>query len=175
MALNKALLLGNVGKDPEVRTTEQGVKVAQFPLATSESYRDRDGNKVENTEWHNIVAWRGLAELCESYVRKGSALFIEGRIKSRSWEDQSGQKRYITEIVAENIQLLGKRGDGQQAPMPTPPPEPEARQQRESITEAAARVAAGQQRGRTTAHPATTPLVSPEDLADDQGTNDLPF
>lgn len=172
MALNKVLLIGNLGKDPEVRTTEQDVKVAQFPLATSESYKDRDGNKVENTEWHNIVAWRGLAEICEKYARKGSSLFVEGRLKTRSWEDRDGQRRYVTEVVAENIQLLGRRGDGgERPPLPSPPPEPERRQ---TVTEAAARVAA-LQRGGQQARPSTTPLLQPEEIADDLGADDLPF
>lgn len=175
MALNKVFLLGNLGKDPEIRTTEQGVKVAQFPLATSDSYKDRNGNKIENTEWHNIVAWRGLAEICEKFVRKGSQILVEGKLATRNWEDQSGQKHYITEIVAGNIQLIGRKSEGQQAPMPTPPPEPAHDQQpRQSITEAAAHVAAMQQKSRG-ARPITTPLVQPEDISDDQGSDDLPF
>ena len=120
MSLNKVMLIGNVGKDPEVRYLEgnaqspQGnAKVASFPLATTERYRDRNGEIRENTEWHNIVAWRGLADTCEKYVRRGSQLYIEGRIRTRSWNDQTGNKRYTTEIVADSIQLLGRRQDAQ--------------------------------------------------------------
>lgn len=153
MELNKVFLIGNVGKDPDIRTTEQGVKVAQFPLATSERYKDREGNQHEQTEWHSVVAWRHLADICDNYVKKGTHLFIEGKIKTRSWEDKEGTKRYVTEIVADNIQMLGKRDSGQQA----------------SVTEAAAHVAAMQQKNK-----ATTPMVSSEALAD-ESDNDLPF
>ena len=131
MSLNKVMLIGNVGKDPEIRYLEGNpasgttTKIATFPLATSERYRDRNGEQHENTEWHNIVAWRGLADTMERFVRKGSQLYIEGRLRTRSWTDQNGSKRYTTEIVADTIQLLGKRpdnpgyqngGDGYSAP-----------------------------------------------------------
>src|SRR5579871_1706299 len=99
--VNRVILVGRTGKDPEVRYLENNVAVAKFSLATSESYKDKSGNKVESTEWHNIVLWRGLAEVAEKYVRKGSLLYIEGRIKSRSWEDKDGVKKYITEIVGD--------------------------------------------------------------------------
>ena len=107
------MLIGNVGKDPEVRYLEgnNGAKVATFTLATTERYKDRNGDIRENTEWHNIVAWRNTADVVEKYVRKGTQLYIEGRIRSRSWEDQNGNKRYITEIVADTLQLLGKKSD----------------------------------------------------------------
>ena len=121
MSLNKVMLIGNVGKDPEVRYLEnnpapQGTnpKVAQFTLATTERFRDRNGEVRENTEWHNIVAWRGLADLAEKYIRKGSQLYIEGRIRTRSWNDQAGAKQYRTEIVADSIQLLGRKSASQQ-------------------------------------------------------------
>ena len=113
MSVNKVILVGNVGKDPEVHFIEQGVAVARFPFATSENYRSRDGEKVTTTEWHNIVLWRGLAEVADKFVRKGSQLYIEGRIKTRSYDDKEGNKRYITEIVADTMQLLGKKGDSQ--------------------------------------------------------------
>ena len=109
--VNKVILIGNVGKDPEVRYLEGNVAVAHFPLATSETYRNKDGEKVTQTEWHNIVVWRGLAKVVEDYVRKGQALYIEGKIRSRSYEDKTGNKRYITEIVADNMQMLGRKGD----------------------------------------------------------------
>jgi single-strand DNA-binding protein len=112
MSYNKALLIGNVGKDPEVRHLESGASVASFPLATTERFRGRDGNMQEQTEWHNIVCWRGLADLSEKYIHKGSQIFVEGKIRTRSWTDQSGQKRYTTEIIADAIRLLGKKQDG---------------------------------------------------------------
>ena len=113
MSLNKVMLIGNVGRDPEVRYLEgnNGAKVATFPLATTERYRDRNGETHENTEWHNIVAWRSTADMVEKYVRKGTQLYVEGRIRTRSWDDQTGNKRYVTEIVADNMQLLGKKSD----------------------------------------------------------------
>jgi single-strand DNA-binding protein len=109
--LNKVMLIGNVGKDPEIRHLESGTAVANITLATTERYKDRNGETQEQTEWHNVVLWRGLADVTERFVRKGSQIFIEGKIRSRSWEDQSGQKRYTTEIVADNMQLLGRRSD----------------------------------------------------------------
>ena len=114
MSFNKVLLIGNVGKEPEVRHLESGVAVASFTLATTERYKDRNGVMQDQTEWHNIVCWRNLAELSEKYINKGSQIFVEGKIRTRSWQDQTGQKRYTTEIVADNIRLLGKRGDSQQ-------------------------------------------------------------
>ncbi|SHE76960.1 single-strand binding protein [Mariniphaga anaerophila] len=114
MAVNKVILVGNVGKDPEIRHLDSGVAVASFPLATSESYTAKNGDKVSTTEWHNIVAWRGLAEVTERYVNKGRQLYIEGKIKTRSWDDKDGNKRYTTEIVADVLQLLGSRTDNQQ-------------------------------------------------------------
>ncbi len=113
MSLNKAMLIGNVGRDPEVRYLEgnNGAKVATFTLATTERYRDRNGETRENTEWHNIVAWRNTADVVEKFVRKGTQLYIEGRIRTRSWDDQTGNKRYTTEIIADTLQLLGKKSD----------------------------------------------------------------
>jgi len=109
MSVNKVILVGNVGKDPEVRYLENGVAVAKFPLATSENYKNKSGERVSNTEWHNIVAWRGLAEIAEKYVKKGNQLFIEGKLASRSWDDKEGNKRYITEVIVNNMQMLDKR------------------------------------------------------------------
>ena len=108
------MLIGNVGRDPEVRYLDGNsgnAKVATFTLATTERYRDRNGETRENTEWHNIVAWRGNADVCERFVKKGTQLFIEGRIRTRSWDDQTGNKRYTIEIIADNLQLLGKKSD----------------------------------------------------------------
>ena len=112
--INKVILIGNVGQDPEVRYTgdaSNGAKVATIRLATTERYRDRNGNPQEHTEWHNVVVWRNQADLVEKYVKKGTQLYVEGRIRTRSWDDQSGNKRYTTEILADNLQLLGKKTD----------------------------------------------------------------
>lgn len=115
MSLNKVMLIGNVGRDPEVRYLEgnnpggQGRKVATFTLATSERFRDRSGETRENTEWHNIVAWGQPADVCERFVHKGTQLYIEGRLRTRSWTDQTGNKRYTTEINVDTLQLLGRR------------------------------------------------------------------
>ena len=107
--VNKVILIGNVGKDPEVRHLEGNISVAKFPLATSEAYKKQDGTKVETTEWHNIVMWRALSDVAERFVRKGSLVYIEGKIKSRSWDDKDGNKRYATDIVADAMTLLGKK------------------------------------------------------------------
>ncbi len=109
MGINKAILIGNVGKDPEVRHLDSGVTVTSFPLATSETYKNKEGQKVTNTEWHNIVLWRGLAEVAEKYVKKGNPLYIEGKIRTRSWDDKDGNKRYTTDIVADSMQMLGSK------------------------------------------------------------------
>lgn len=109
MSVNKVILVGNVGKDPEIRHLDSGVAVANFPLATSESYTAKNGERVTTTEWHNIVLWRGLAEVAEKYVTKGRQLFIEGRIRTRSYDDKDGNKRYITEIYGDNMQMLGPK------------------------------------------------------------------
>lgn len=115
MSINKAILVGNVGKDPDVRYIDNGTPVARFSLATSErGYTLPNGTQVpERSEWHSIVAWRGLAEIVEKYVRKGTLLYIEGKISYRSWTDKSGITRYATEIVAENLQLLSRKTEGQ--------------------------------------------------------------
>ena len=115
MSLNKVMLIGNVGKDPEVRYLDGNnpnsgtTKVAQFTLATTERYRDRNGELRENTEWHNIVAWRNSADVAEKFIRKGTQVYIEGKLRTRSWTDQSGNKRFTTEVAVDNLQLLGKR------------------------------------------------------------------
>lgn len=119
MSVNKVILLGNVGKDPEVRYVEQGVAVANFSLATTErAYKTQSGVTVpEKTEWHSIVAWRGLAQVVERYVRKGSSLYIEGHLRTRTWTDQNGVTRQVTEIMADNLELLGKRPEGGVPPL----------------------------------------------------------
>lgn len=133
MSLNKVMLIGNVGKDPDVRYLESNpnnpgsnAKVASFPLATSERYRDRNGELRENTEWHNIVAWRNSADVAEKFIRKGTQVFIEGHLRTRQWNDQTGNKRYTTEVVVDNLQLLGKRPDGQDIPAQGGYPQPQS-------------------------------------------------
>ena len=114
--INKVILIGNVGQDPEVRYTgdaSNGAKVATVRLATTERYRDRSGNLQEHTEWHSVVVWRNQAYVVEKYVKKGTQLYIEGRLRTRSWDDQNGNKRYVTEIVADTLQLLGRKPEGQ--------------------------------------------------------------
>jgi len=109
--VNKVILIGNLGKDPEIRYTQNGTAVVNFTLATTDSWT-KDGETNERTEWHNIVAWARLAEICNQYLQKGKQVYIEGRIQTRKWEDRDGNTRYTTEIVAQNMQMLGGRGDG---------------------------------------------------------------
>ena len=173
MSLNKAMLIGNVGRDPEVRYLDGNsgnAKVATFTLATTERYRDRNGETRENTEWHNIVAWRGNADVAERFVRKGTQLYIEGRIRTRSWDDQTGNKRYTTEIIVDNLQLLGKKSDnpGGQSSYQAP-----AQQQYGQP----AAPAYGQQ---TYSQPAYNPQpvqqpAAPQNVMNDMPDDDLPF
>jgi single-strand DNA-binding protein len=108
--INKVILVGHLGKDPEVRHLDGGVTVASFPLATSETY-NKDGRKIEQTEWHNIVMWRGLADIASKYLQKGKLVYIEGKLRTRSFEDKEGHKKYTTEVVAENFTMLGRKSD----------------------------------------------------------------
>ena len=173
MSLNKVMLIGNVGRDPEVRYLDGNsgnAKVATFTLATTERYRDRNGETRENTEWHNIVAWRGNADVAERFVRKGTQLYIEGRIRTRSWDDQTGNKRYTTEIIVDNLQLLGKKTDnpGGQSSYQAP-----AQQQYGQP----AAPAYGQQ---TYSQPAYNPQpvqqpAAPQNVMNDMPDDDLPF
>ena len=150
MSVNKAILVGYVGNDPEVRYLDSGTPVANFRLATSENYTNRTGEKVTQTEWHNIVLWRGLAEVAEKYVKKGTQIYIEGRIRTRAWDDRDGNKRYTTEIVADSMQLLGKKSDSGYDPGPGPAPASSAENSPET--------------------------KSNSDFAgDNEGTDDLPF
>ena len=117
--VNKVILIGNVGQDPEIRYTgdvNNSTKVATLRVATTERFRGRDGNPQEHTEWHSVVVWRNTADVVEKYVKKGTQLYIEGRLRTRSWDDQNGNKRYVTEIVADTLQLLGRRADAAGAP-----------------------------------------------------------
>ncbi|MFC5283167.1 single-stranded DNA-binding protein [Pedobacter alpinus] len=108
--VNRVILVGHLGKDPEVRHLDGNVTVASFPLATSESY-NKDGKRIEQTEWHNIVMWRGLADVAAKYLHKGKLVYIEGKLRTRSFEDKEGHKKYSTEVVAENFTLLGRKSD----------------------------------------------------------------
>ncbi len=110
--INKAILVGNLGADPEVRYTQDGTPVASFNVATTERWKGQDGQMQESTEWHRIVAWRRLADICGQYLQKGSRVYIEGKIQTRKWQDQSGNDRYTTEIVAREMKMLSSRGEG---------------------------------------------------------------
>ncbi len=125
-SVNKAILIGNLGADPELRYTPGGQAVASFSMATTERFKNKDGEQQERTEWHNIVCWRRTAEIANEYLKKGSPVYIEGRIQYRSYEDKDGIKRYRTDIVAQRLQLLGARGkveDEQKQPPETPEPQ----------------------------------------------------
>jgi single-strand DNA-binding protein len=133
-SVNKVILIGRLGKDPEVKYLPSGAPVAKFTLATDESFKDRTGEQQKHTEWHNIVAWNKLAEICGEYLTKGKQVYIEGSIRSRQYEDQAGNKRTSYEIVARSMQMLGSRGDSERTgasgmeratparPSPAPPP-----------------------------------------------------
>ncbi len=110
--VNKVMLIGNLGKDPDVQHLEGNIAVAKFPLATTETYKDRTGKLVSQTEWHTVVLWRGLAELAQKYLHKGSLIYVEGRLRTRSWEDKDGHKKFATEVVGDNLIMLDKRADG---------------------------------------------------------------
>jgi single-strand DNA-binding protein len=140
--VNRVMLIGNLGRDPELQYLEGNIAVAKFPLATTETFKDKNGNLVSQTEWHTVVLWRGLAELAQKYLHKGSLVFIEGRLRTRNWEDKDKNRRFSTEIVGDNLVMLDKRkengeyhaGDNHQDitnvpnpdmsfdPTPTPPP-----------------------------------------------------
>ena len=151
--INKVILIGNLGSDPEVRYTPNGAPVANFSLATSESWNDRNtGERQERTEWHRLVLWSKLAEIAGQYLKKGAKIYVEGRLQTRSWDDQSGQKRYTTEVVVNDMQMLDSRGEGGGSGRDTGYPD---------------RPAAGQNAG-----PAAQPDAPPPPGGDD---DDLPF
>ena len=176
MSLNKAMLIGNVGRDPEVRYLDGSsgqAKVATFTLATTERYRDRNGETRENTEWHNIVAWRNTADVVEKYVRKGTQVYIEGRIRTRSWDDQTGNKRYTTEIMADTLQLLGKRqdnpaGQGGYAAQPAPAQQTYAQPQQSYQPQA-------QPYQQPAPAQSFSQPAAPQNIANDGPDDDLPF
>ncbi len=109
--VNRVMLIGNLGKDPDMQYLEGNIGVAKFPLATTETFKDRSGKLVSQTEWHTVVLWRGLADLAQKYLHKGSLVYIEGRLRTRSWEDKEGQRKFATEVVGDNLIMLDKRTD----------------------------------------------------------------
>lgn len=116
--INKVILVGNLGKDPELRFLDGNIAKLNLSLATSEVFKDKNGNRIEHTEWHNIVMWRGMAENAEKLLKKGMQVYIEGKIQSRQWNDKDGNKKQITEIIADNFVLLSKRDAGPEASQP---------------------------------------------------------
>ena len=194
MSLNKVMLIGNVGKDPEVRYLENNPqnpganpKMARFPLATSERYRDRNGEQREDTEWHNIIAWRNSADVIERFVRKGSQVYIEGRLRTRKYTDNDGKDRYTTEIVVENIQLLGKRPEDGTAPLAGSQPQGgyQQRQPQQGYAQGGYQQPAGFQPQSAPAYQPAQPQyqqpaapaapVPPAPAAGDAPSDDLPF
>ena len=160
--VNKVILIGNVGQDPEIRYTgdvNNSAKVATLRIATTERFRGRDGNPQEHTEWHSVVVWRNTADVVEKYVKKGTQLYIEGRLRTRSWDDQNGNKRYVTEIVADTLQLLGRRpeNNAQQGGYQQPAPQQSY-----------------QQPAYAPQQPVQQP-VAPQNIADNGPEDDLPF
>lgn len=110
--VNRVMLIGNLGKDPDIQVLEGNIAVAKFPLATTETFKDRGGKLVSQTEWHTVVLWRGLAELAQKYLHKGSLVYIEGRLRTRNWDDKDGHRKFATEVVGDNLIMLDKRTDG---------------------------------------------------------------
>ena len=117
-SVNKVILIGNLGRDPEIRTTPQGTSLARFSVATSTTWKDASGAKQERTEWHDVVAWEKLAQICGEYLHKGKMVYVEGSLQTRSWEDQNGQKRYKTEIKASNVVMLSPPRDRSESARP---------------------------------------------------------
>lgn len=182
MSLNKVMLIGNVGRDPEIRYLEgngqngQGTKVATFTLATSERYRDRSGETRENTEWHNIVAWRQSADVCEKFVKKGTQLYIEGKLRTRNFTDASGAKRYVTEITVDTLQLLGRRDENPASQGAYQAPQQPAFQPQQPSYQQPSYQQPAYQQPRPASQPAV-PVQEPQplDIGIGDGTDDLPF
>lgn len=170
MSVNKVILVGNVGKDPETRYLDESTAITKFPMATSETYKNRAGERVSTTEWHNIVLWRGLAQVAEKYVKKGTQIYIEGRIKTRSYDDADGNKKYITEIVGDQMQLLGRRpdeGDDSQFSQQSPGQSPSTPQAQSPVQN---------QEPMQNQAPAQKPSTAQEQPpAQDEGSTDDPF
>ncbi len=155
--LNKAMIIGNLGQDPELRYTPSGVAVANFSVATSEKWKDKDGNDQEKTEWHRVVIWRKLAEICGEYLKKGSKVYLEGKLQTRSWEDDNGVKRYATEIVVNQMQMLDRKASG------ATPPAPDDSQAPPAST------------GQNTSPEQEQPKEAASPVVDKEEENDLPF
>ncbi|MFV0291297.1 MAG: single-stranded DNA-binding protein [Mangrovibacterium sp.] len=117
MSINKVILIGHVGQDPEVRYLDKDLAVANFSLATTERFTDKEGKRIENTDWHRVVAWRGLATVVEQYVKKGSKLYVEGKLRTHEWNDKEGNKRYTTEIYVETLEMLDSREKAANSPL----------------------------------------------------------
>src|SRR5476651_545639 len=115
--VNRVMLIGNLGKDPDIQHLEGNIGVAKFSLATTETFKDRAGKLISQTEWHTVVLWRGLAELAQKYLHKGSLVYIEGRLRTRSWEDKDGNKKFATEVVGDNLIMLDKKMDSNHSPL----------------------------------------------------------
>jgi single-strand DNA-binding protein len=176
-SLNRVLIMGNLGGDPELRHTTSGQPVTTLRVATTHGYTDRDGNHQESTEWHNVVAWGRTAELCAQYLTKGRAVLVEGRLATRSWEDQSGEKRYATEVVASSVQFLGAPQAAADGARDAPQHEA-AQAQVQAQTTATGAVAAGDggSRPMRRVQPAARPSVRPARAASGAVTAaDLPF
>ena len=183
--INKVILIGNVGQDPEVRYTgdaSNGAKVATIRLATTERYKDRNGNLQEHTEWHSVVVWRNTADVVEKYVRKGSQLYIEGRLRTKSWDDQTGNKRYTTEIMADTLQILGRKQDNQQGGYQQGYQQPQGGYQQQAYGAQGYQQQAYQQAPQQPYQqvqqqayaPAQQP-AAPQNIADNGPEDDLPF
>lgn len=173
MSLNKVMLIGNVGKDPDVRYLEGNAKVASFTLATTERYKDRNGELRENTEWHNLVAWRSNADVIERFVHKGTQIYVEGRLRTRNYVDQTGVKKYVTEIQVDNLQLLGKKSDNDAAaPQGYAPAAPQQSYQAPAQTYQAP---AQQSYTPPVQQPAAPAYSEPASYDDNGGVDDLPF
>lgn len=178
--INKAILIGNVGQDPKIRYTgdaSNGTKVATLRLATTERYKDRNGNLQEHTEWHNIVVWRNTADVVEKYVKKGTQLYIEGRIRTRSWDDQNGNKKYTTEIVADTLQLLGRKSDNQSAGQYGQSAAGGYQQRPQEAQQGYGQQGVYQGQAQPGYAPATQAQkpAAPQNIADDMPDDDLPF
>jgi single-strand DNA-binding protein len=124
-SVNKVILIGNLGRDPELRSTPNGHQVANFPIATTEVWTGRDGQRQERTEWHRIVVWGKQAEICSQYLAKGKQVYVEGTLQTRSWEDKDGNKRYTTEVKGLRVLMLGRPEGGRTGEQPAPPPDPD--------------------------------------------------
>jgi single-strand DNA-binding protein len=159
-SVNKVILIGRLGKDPEVKYTPSGTPVAKFSLATDEAFKDRSGEQQKRTEWHNIVAWNKLAEICGQYLTKGKQVYIEGSIRSRQWEDQAGNKRTSYDIVAREMKMLGSKAESERAAAAAPAPAPVADRAFSPMPE----------------HPAVDRSAAPEPPAEPEITDeDVPF